>query len=273
MDLVKKYTELTPASNTGTKLSELANISGFLLRFISKEASFTVARDNKILTLVTKCMDAKNYKIADIFPTKESLGYKLLENNIGYIFPAKLVETDLDSIKLKFKDTKGLVIDMRCYPKVFMPYSYGAWLKCKRTPFVKLSMSIINSPGYFEFTDGIENGMESDNCYKGKVVIIANEETVSQAEYTTMALATAPNAVVIGSTTAGADGDVSEINLPGGIKTRFSGIGVFYPDKTITQRKGVKIDKIVLPTIKGVREGKDELLDAAIKMIEYPKIH
>ncbi|MGA2038952.1 MAG: hypothetical protein ABSH42_06715 [Bryobacteraceae bacterium] len=49
-----------------------------------------------------------------------------------------------------------------------------------------------------------------------------------------------PNAFVIGSTTAGADGNVSQIPLPGGQRTMISGIGVFYPDKRPTQRVGIE---------------------------------
>jgi len=42
-------------------------------------------------------------------------------------------------------------------------------------------------------------------------VILVDERTQSQAEYTTMALRTAPGAIVMGSQTAGADGNVSLI--------------------------------------------------------------
>ncbi len=55
---------------------------------------------------------------------------------------------------------------------------------------------------------------------------------------------------------AGADGNVSCIYLPGGIFTWISGIGVFYPDGTKTQRTGIKIDKIVTPTVEGIKAGK-----------------
>jgi hypothetical protein len=52
-----------------------------------------------------------------------------------------------------------------------------------------------------------------------------------------MAFRTAPAAVVMGSTTAGADGNVTNFfYLPGGIFTRFSGIGILYPDGKETQR-------------------------------------
>jgi C-terminal processing protease CtpA/Prc len=99
------------------------------------------------------------------------------------------------------------------------------------------------------------------------VVILVDEVTQSQAEYTAMALRTAPNALVVGSTTAGADGNVSAIPLPGGLRSMISGIGVFYPDKTPTQRIGIVPDIEVAPTVSGVRDGRDEVLDAALRLI------
>jgi hypothetical protein len=49
--------------------------------------------------------------------------------------------------------------------------------------------------------------------------------------------------------------------------TMISGIGVFYPDGTKTQRTGIKIDRIVKPTVEGIRAGKNELLEEAINNI------
>jgi C-terminal processing protease CtpA/Prc len=77
----------------------------------------------------------------------------------------------------------------------------------------------------------------------------------------------AAGAIVLGSTTAGADGNVSRIPLPGGLSTMISGIGVFYPDKRPTQRVGIVPDRVVVPTIAGIRDGRDEVLDAAIREI------
>jgi C-terminal processing protease CtpA/Prc len=103
--------------------------------------------------------------------------------------------------------------------------------------------------------------------YEGKVVVLVDEKSISRSEYTAMAFRTAPGAVVVGSTTAGADGDVATINLPGGLTTKISGIGVFYPDRSPTQRVGVVPDVEVRPTIKGIREGRDEVLEEAIRQI------
>ena len=45
-----------------------------------------------------------------------------------------------------------------------------------------------------------------------------------------MALRTAPDNKVIGSQTAGADGNITRFFLPGGITALFTGLGVYYPD-------------------------------------------
>jgi C-terminal processing protease CtpA/Prc len=82
-----------------------------------------------------------------------------------------------------------------------------------------------------------------------------------------MALRVAPQAIVVGSTTAGADGNVSEIMLPGALRTMISGIGVFYPDKKPTQRVGIIPDVEVRPTIAGIRAGRDEVLEEAQRQI------
>ena len=49
-----------------------------------------------------------------------------------------------------------------------------------------------------------------------------------------------------------------------------SGIGVFYPDETPTQRIGIVPDVVVTPTIDGIREGRDEVLEAALRQILGP---
>ena len=46
-----------------------------------------------------------------------------------------------------------------------------------------------------------------------------------------------------------------------------SGIGVFYPDKRPTQRVGIVPDREVHPTLKGIAEGRDEVLEAALREI------
>ena len=98
-------------------------------------------------------------------------------------------------------------------------------------------------------------------------LILVDEVTQSQAEYTTMAFRRAPGSVVIGSTTAGADGNISTVRLPGELSSYISGIGVFYPDNRPTQRVGIIPDIEVRPTIAAIQAGRDELIEEAIRQI------
>jgi C-terminal processing protease CtpA/Prc len=46
-----------------------------------------------------------------------------------------------------------------------------------------------------------------------------------------------------------------------------SGIGIYYPDGKGTQRVGIIPDIEVKPTIKEILEGRDEMLEKAIEII------
>jgi hypothetical protein len=274
--LVRKFLPLTPASNYETQLRDLTSSSGFLLRNNKETAELSVMYRGGLQQITFPRIPL--YKANTIIDRTDNQGapaYKLLGTNIGYINPGKLKEEDLNSIKELFKDARGIIIDLRCYPSTFMPFTYGSWLKASSSPFACFTKSSLQMPGRFIYGNIMSNGgsgsylyPEFYPTYKGKLIIIVNSTTQSQAEYTAMALSSVPKALIIGSMTAGADGDVSEVSLPGAVKTTFSGVGVYYPDLTETQRVGVKIDVPVHATIKGIREGRDEYLETAISFIK-----
>jgi C-terminal processing protease CtpA/Prc len=113
---------------------------------------------------------------------------------------------------------------------------------------------------------GLANG--NADYFKGRLAILVDERTQSHAEFSVMALRTSPQNKVIGSQTAGADGNITRLTLPSGFRTLFTGLGVFYPDGTKTQRIGIVPDIEVRPTLKGFRAGRDEVLERAIQYIE-----
>jgi C-terminal processing protease CtpA/Prc len=200
--------------------------------------------------------------------------YQLLSDDIGYINIGKIQTDSLPVIFKKFMNTKGIIIDIRNYPNEFMPYAMGKYLKPAYTPFVRYTGPDFNYPGAFKYIGYIKNGAsdaDSIKTYKGLIVILINEQTQSSAEYTTMALRTAPRAVVMGSQTAGADGDISRVPFPGGFSSPFSGLGIFYPDGKETQGIGIVPDIFAYPTQQGIAAGKDEVLEKAKEYIRNSK--
>ena len=273
--LIAKYLPLSPGSNYNDKLALLVNpIFGWLLRSNKKISNISLKRHNSLINERIKLIHY-DFSFLATFNLKngDQDKIKIFKDSIGYINAGNLKDDDFDSVYSSLKNTKHLIIDLRKYPGTFMPYLYAKWLKKESTPFAKTSTSYYKLPGYFFLQPPLMNGgsefdinKKTKDIYTGKIIILVNNFTVSQGEFTAMAFRSIPNSIIIGGQTAGADGDVASIPLPGDINTLISSIGIYYPDGTETQRVGIKVDSTFYPTIKGIRDRTDELLQKAIEI-------
>jgi len=189
------------------------------------------------------------------------------EGTIGYMNAGYYVASEVANMMNTLRDTKGIIIDMRIYPSDNMFSLTHGYITNIAQDFIKFGQADGLTPGIL--FDGYLSTRYTSNyqVYPGKVIVIVNERTQSNGEFVTMQLQTIPGVVTIGSLTAGADGNVSHFDLPGGIRTTISGLGVYYPDGTETQRVGIRVDIEVKPTIAGIKEGRDELYEKAVALI------
>ena len=262
VDRLKKY---VPASNEAARLRIIA---GYLLRSNDRGITVSYVRDGKTGSKSLSCHSPEaifaktNSGSESTMPT-----WRFLTPEIGYIFLGTATNKELIKMMGELRLTRGIVIDIRCYPSDFLVFSLSQYFNLKKTPFAKFSNGSIQNPGMFSFGKPLSvSGMKS--AYNGRVVVLVNEQTQSNAEFHAMAFRASQIVTVVGSTTAGADGNVSIITLPGGITTNISGIGVYYPDGTETQRIGIVPDVVVNPTLRGFIDGRDEVLEKAVQIIE-----
>jgi C-terminal processing protease CtpA/Prc len=141
--------------------------------------------------------------------------FRLLSDQVAYLKLSSVKASEAEDYVKKAADAKGLIIDIRNYPSEFVVFALGSLLVDRQAPFARFTDGDLSSPGAFHWTEP-ESLSPKKPHYAGKIVILADETTQSQAEFTTMAFRTAPGALVVGSTTAGADGNVSSFALPGG---------------------------------------------------------
>ncbi len=252
------------ASNIPTVMR---NIAAHIFHTNDSLLNITYQRGNEKGSVKLSCYTREQFRANYKEGYKKDTCFQYLRPDIGYIYPGTINSDYFPTVMPGMLQTKGIVIDMRCYPSEFIIYKLGKYFMPNPIPFVTCTNGSIQTPGLFQFDGSLYIGESNRDYYKGKIVIIINEETQSQAEWTTMGFRRAPNATVIGSTTAGADGNYSSINLVGGIQTGISGIGVYYPDGRETQRIGIVPDIEIHPTIQGIRDGRDELLEKAIELI------
>lgn len=245
----------------------LNQMEGFLLRAKESDMDITVRRGDDEISVTTQGMSLEENQTVK---GEEKESYEVLDNNIGLMNPSVLTDDEFSDIMKKVKETNGLIIDLRQYPKI------GNWintlaeyLKAEETPFCRAIYNSPTIPGAY-LTNYVETsgGKQVPYHYEKPVVILMNERTQSLAEYTIMMFRDADNTVVMGSNSVGSDGNLAYLYAPEGNILQFSGIGILTAEGEQTQRIGLSPDIYVEPTIAGIREGRDELIEAAIQYIE-----
>lgn len=261
VDSVRNY---YPASNEAARMRDIAgdllrsNNNAILVNYISSGE----IKQEKISTVHFNVLHQHVYSIPDTVKS-----YKLLDKGIGYINLETIRAENIDAIKKEFINTKGIIIDIRNYPALYqVQWSLGSFFVSEDTVFKRFSVGNPDNPGEFNLRGKFEI-FKSEEYYPGKVVVIVNEKSQSRSESTAMAFRAGDNTTIVGSQTAGTNGHISEMTLPGGLKTWNSGIGSYYPDGTQTQRIGIVPDIWIEPTINGIKQGRDEVLEKAIEII------
>jgi hypothetical protein len=265
-ELISRWTPYYADSNDPARLRDIARA---MTRGACGDSSLSIRRENQTLTVNTpRVLPVTVNQLAGATHDLPGETFRKLSNDVGYLKLSSVKAADAARYIDSSQGTKGLIIDIRNYPSEFMVFTLGSLLVDKPTEFARFTTGDLSNPGAFHWGQPLSIPPQQPH-YKGKVVILVDEISQSQAEYTTMAFRSS-GAVVVGSTTAGADGNVSEIPLPGRLRSMISGIGVFYPDKKPTQRVGIVPDIEVKPTIAGIRAGRDELLEEALRQILGP---
>lgn len=249
------------ASNEPTRLRDIGR---FMTQGEAGPGTVTVRRGEETQELMvnrvaTRDLDMSRVAINDL-PGET---FQRISDEVAYLKLSSVKNADMDDYMRRAAGAEVLVVDIRNYPSEFAVFTLGGRLVNEPTPFAKFTTGDPSNPGAFVWRQPVVI-RPLEPGFSGKVVILVDETSLSQAEYTAMALRASPNAIVVGSTTAGADGNVSQVPLPGGIISMISGIGVFYPDGTPTQRIGIIPDLEVRPTIEGIRDGRDEVLESGV---------
>ena len=191
--------------------------------------------------------------------------FQLLDKDVAYLKLSSVEAAKASDYVKRAAGTRCLVIDIRNYPSDNVVHALGGHLARARVEFVRFTGADPSNPGAFVWTPAFAIEPREPR-HEGAVVVLVDESSVSNAEFTAMAFRAA-GARIVGSPTAGADGNLVSFALPGGLRGAMSGIGVFYPDRRPTQQIGILPDLEVRPTIRGIRAGRDEVLEAAIRSV------
>lgn len=197
--------------------------------------------------------------------------YADLGGGIAYLDPGSFSSADEKPLAELLEHAVGLVVDLRHYPGsgAFSGF-VGKYVltdslftsKCQAYTYPVRAL-----PGTFASSADPEPVWSRSQSSRYPIAVLVDNWTQSAGETHVQWFQTCKDVVVVGNRTAGANGNVSYIELPGGIRTCFSGLGWYYSDGVTVQRAGIRVDVEVHPTVEGLKAGRDEILEKALEIL------
>lgn len=260
--LINSFSSLVAASNKTVQRREIAK----LLRLSHTPlASITIAHGAEKKRLVVDCLRQQR---SNYLQQSQSY-YRTIEisdeDTVVYFDISRLQPADVPTALniLKTIGKKGAIFDLRKYPK-FIVYDIMQQL-ANQTTFGAMARNEFQYPGYHSMPSPLVCGKKQE--YFSNVVILVNEDTQSRGEFTVQALRTIPGAKVVGSQTAGSNGEVMKVVLPMNATVYFTHNAVFDTEMKSMQGVGILPDVEVRPTIAGIRAGRDEVLEKGVEVL------
>jgi C-terminal processing protease CtpA/Prc len=190
-----------------------------------------------------------------------------LESGLWYVDLTRAEDKDFDDVLPKLAAAKGIVFDMRGYPKVS-----PAWFShVSRTPMrsAQWHVPLVDRPGEMTFEREGEWNLEPKEPYlAAKKVFLTNGGAISYAESTMAIVEYYKLGEILGETTAGTNGNVNPFLLPGGYWITWTGMKVLKHDGSQHHGVGIRPTVPVSPTQAGVAAGRDEVLERAVSLLK-----
>lgn len=237
------------------------NIMPYLLSSDKPELKVTILRKGKKKDLNIKDFTRMN--------SSQYIDYNLY-NNIIYI-STLYNPSAIDSVmQKKGKNINGIIIDLRkgALETSSLLSIAGYLFQGSVDNPLWISKNEKDYVGNYRFYPQNKINLLNSGSYIGKVAVLVDENVQSALETWAMLYSLVLQCKIVGTQTAGANGNVCTINLPGAIRFQYTQLGAYYPGWEVLQRKGVKIDIPVSSTVEDIVEGRDMWIEKAIEYIQ-----
>lgn len=191
----------------------------------------------------------------------------LLADNIYYynLTGDSIVKKITASLQ-ELENAKSIIFDMRGYPNDNIKEVLSHLLKCNEhsrwmhTPILEPNgkTSSFKSAGW-------DIGAKAP-YFKGKIIFLSDACAQSWSESILGSVKGLKLGTIIGRTTSGTNGEVQTISLLDNFAVYFTGMIATNADGSKSHLKGIIPDIIVTSTPKGIKEGRDEVLEKALEM-------
>ncbi|MFD3270545.1 S41 family peptidase [Paenibacillus dendritiformis] len=267
------FKQLEKYISGSTQLKRWRAAEQFVAGKIRKEAKLTVQRGKSKFNISIPFSDKD--KVVDEFIRPVSIDK--VADEIYYVNTAQ-VTPDLFKEKLnELANAKGVIFDLRGYPaqSEIIHLQMLSYLIDRQSTSPKFDTPLFLYPDHDQRNDSylnLQSAIEPlQPKFKGKIVFLTYGASLSAVEATMGVVEHYRLGEIVGETTAGVNGNINNINLPGGIDIRWTGMRVLKHDGSQHHLIGIEPTVPVKRTIKELREGRDIYMEKAIEIINAAK--
>ena len=267
MSVEASFDSLRQTISAGTRgwrdyRSQRASLEG------EKDTPITIEVEGTTDTLYRDVIPNQYYPLTKI----DQPAHRSYPSGIAYVNLDLISMDDLRALFPELQRANGLIFDLRGYPNgnhELIPHllpqadTTSAWMQIPQFVYPDREPPITYSErNWIDF-------MQPRQPFLGDkpVVFLTDGRAVSYAESYLGFIDNYNLATIVGQPTAGANGNVNILQLPGDIWITFTGMRVTKHDGSQLHGVGITPDVFVKRSVRGVTQGRDEILEAGLQRL------
>jgi C-terminal processing protease CtpA/Prc len=192
-----------------------------------------------------------------------------LEPGIFYVDLNMLEYEDFSPALPQLQAATGIIFDMRGYPLTIETLAH---LIDEPVTCAQWHVPIITYPDHQKTDLEFSNWQVQPRAPRltDNVAFLTDGRAISFAETYMGIVEHYQLAAIVGQPTAGTNGNVNRVTLPGNYAILWTGMKVLKHDGSQHHGVGIQPSVLVSRTVQGVREGRDEQLERAVELLKKP---
>jgi C-terminal processing protease CtpA/Prc len=191
-----------------------------------------------------------------------------LEPRILYVNLDVITEAAFQTALPQLAGARGIIFDMRGYPR--MSPAFLQHLSLDTLASAHWMVPVVQRPDRQGWTYDLSGRWMLPPLQphlSASIIFLTDGSAISFAESVMGIVEHHGLGEIIGSATAGTNGNINQISLPGGYQMIFTGMKVLKHDGSQHHAVGIYPTVPVERTIEGIRQGRDEVLNRALEIL------
>jgi C-terminal processing protease CtpA/Prc len=191
-----------------------------------------------------------------------------IKPGVFYLDLDRVTDKDFESAVPRLAKAKGVIFDLRGYPRRIGPNPLGH-LTDRPVTSAQWRVPVTYYPDRKQTTFNFNNWsvQPREPRLTAKVAFLTDGRAISYAETWMGIVEHYKLGAIVGSPTAGTNGNINPFTLPGGYRVVWTGMKVLKHDGSPHHGVGIQPTVPVARTIRGIALGKDEVLERAVEEV------